>query len=303
VKERARQLELVSDKSLQETLAGLGIRPDFESGDVPLHYIHRRSDAADIYFVCNQQSKPVAASCTFRVAGRQPEIWDAVTGEMRDATAFTITDGRCILPLQFASRGSLFVVFRKPVTSLNGTSTRNFPDLKQVGQITGPWTVKFDPKWGPFDSAQGRRPGEFIFQRLEDWTKRAEPGIKYYSGKATYQKTFDLPKDAQGAKRVYLDLNRVRNIAQVRLNGHDLGVVWTAPWRVEITKAAKPTGNKLEIDVVNLWPNRLIGDAKRPVDQRLTKTNVGKFNNPKHQKLLPSGLLGPVTLQIGKARK
>jgi len=84
------------------------------------------------------------------------------------------------------------------------------------------------------------------------------------------------------------------------LNGQALGVVWTAPWRVEITKAVKPAGNKLEIDVVNLWPNRLIGDVKLPADKRLTKTNVGKFNNPKHQKLLPSGLLGPVQL-IGLA--
>jgi hypothetical protein len=91
-------------------------------------------------------------------------------------------------------------------------------------------------------------------------------------------------------------LNRVQNIAQVRLNGHDLGVVWTAPWQVEITKAVKAEGNKLEIDVVNLWPNRLIGDAALPPAERLTKTNVEKFNKPKHQKLLPSGLLAPVRI-------
>ena len=289
LKKQAARLQLVSDKSLQETLTGMGIRPDFESGDVPLHYIHRRSDDADIYFVCNQQSKPFTAGCTFRVAGKQPELWDAVTGETRDAAAFTITDGRCTLPLEFASRGSLFVVFRKPVKSLKGPGNANLPALKQVSELTGPWTVKFDPNWGG--------PESVVFEKLEDWTQRSEPGIKYYSGKATYHKIFDLPAGTAG-KHLYLDLNRVRNIAQVRLNGQDLGVVWTAPWRVEITEAVKPAGNRLEIDVVNLWPNRLIGDAKLPPGKRLTQTNVGKFTNPKHQKLLPSGLLGRVRVQV-----
>jgi len=136
-----------------------------------------------------------------------------------------------------------------------------------------------------------------VFEKLDDWTERAESGIKFYSGKATYHKTFELPEAAQGAKkRLYLDLNRVRNVAHVRLNGKDLGVVWTAPWQVDITQAVKRTGNRLEIDVVNLWPNRLIGDAALPSGKRLTKTNVQKFYRGKHNPL-PSGLLGPVTLR------
>ena len=290
LKRRAAKLQLVSDKTLQTTLAAMGIRPDFESGEAPLHTIHRRSDDADIYFVCNQQDVPVSANCTFRVAGRQPELWDAVTGEIRDVTSFEMVDGRCTVPLEFAARGSMFVVFRKPVRSARGTGTANVVKLAQAGKLTGPWTVKFDPSWGGPESA--------LFEKLEDWTSRTEPGIKYYSGKATYLKSFDLPKGITAGKRLYLDLNRVENIARVRLNGHDLGVVWTAPWRVEISKAVKPAGNRLEIDVINLWPNRLIGDAKLPPEKRLTKTNVGKFDNPKHQKLLPSGLLGPVNLLV-----
>ena len=287
VKKLASKLKLVSGKSIQETLTSMGVGADFKSTGAPLHYIHRRSKAADIYFVSNQQSKPVSAECTFRVTGRQPELWDAVTGEIRDAVAFKIAGGRTTVPLDFAPRGSLLVVFRKPASSTKGPVASNFPELAQVGEIAGPWTVKFDPKWGGPKSVE--------FKTLEDWTKRSEKGIKYYSGKATYHKTFDLPKTAQASKnRLYLDLKRVRNVAQVRLNGKDLGVVWTAPWRVEIAQAVKPTANKLEIDVVNLWPNRLIGDAALPKEKRLTKTNVTKFkaNSP----LLPSGLLGPVTL-------
>jgi hypothetical protein len=147
--------------------------------------------------------------------------------------------------------------------------------------------VKFDSKWGG--------PESVVFEKLVDWTQREEPGIKYYSGKAIYHKIFDLPGTAQGSKqRLYLDLKRVKNIAHVRLNGKDLGVVWTPPWQVDITQAVKPTGNKLEIDVINLWPNRLIGDAGLPPEKRLTKTNVTKFK--KDSPLLPSGLLGPVRL-------
>ncbi|MDP6635979.1 MAG: glycosyl hydrolase [Phycisphaerae bacterium] len=287
VRKLASKLKLITGKSVREALISLGVQPDFEYKGSALHYIHRHSQAADIYFVSNQQDKSVSAECTFRVAGRQPELWDAVTGERRDAVAFKIVGGRTTVPLDFAPRGSLLVVFAKPASSTKGPAADNFPKLKPVGEISGPWTVKFDPKWGGPKSVE--------FKKLEDWTKRPEKGVKYYSGKATYHKTFDLPKTAQGSKRrLYLDIKRVRNVAQVRLNGKDLGVVWTAPWRVEITHAAKPTANKLEIDVVNLWPNRLIGDAALPKEKRLTKTNVTKFKAS--SPLLPSGLLGPVTL-------
>jgi len=287
IKKLASKLKLVTSDNLQDTLNGLGIAADFKSSDASLHYIHRRTDDADVYFISNQQSKPVSAQCTFRVSGKQPEIWDVVTGEVRDASAFKIAGGHCTLPLEFAERGSLFVVFRKPVKTIKGTAIANFAKQTQVGELTGPWTVKFDPKWGG--------PESVVFEKLVDWTKRPEPGIKYYSGKATYYKTFDLPGTAQGVeKRLYLDLKRVRNVAHVRLNGKDLGVVWTAPWQVDITQAVKPTGNKLEIDVVNLWPNRLIGDAALPPEKRLTKTNVTKFK--KDMTPLPSGLMGPVQL-------
>ncbi|MDP6545946.1 MAG: glycosyl hydrolase [Phycisphaerae bacterium] len=284
VKKLASKLKLISPKSIQETLTSMGVGADFESKGATLHYIHRRSKAADIYFVSNQQSKSVSAECAFRVAGRQPELWDAVTGERRDAVAFKIARGRTTVPLDFSPRGSLLVVFRRPTSLNKGPAANNYPKLQSVGEIDGPWTVKFDTKWGGPKSVE--------FKTLEDWTKRPEKGIKYYSGKATYHKTFDLPKGGGG--RLYLDLKRVRNVAQVRLNGKDLGVIWTAPWRVEITKAVKLTGNKLEIDVVNLWPNRLIGDAALPKDKRLTKTNVTKFKA--NSRLFASGLLGPVTL-------
>jgi len=284
--------------TLQEILRADGIKPDFQfvstQKGAQIDYIHRRTRDAEIYFVSNQLSRPEKAQCTFRVARRQPELWDVVTGRMRNAVAFKQTnDGRTTVPLELPPRGSVFVVFRKAIpASRNGSAAANCPTLAPVMAFKGPWTVTFDPKWGG--------PEKVVFENLVDWTKRPEEGIRYYSGTATYHKTFDLPGAlGRGRKRIHLDLGRLKNVAAVRLNGKDLGVVWTAPWRVEITAAVKPTGNRLEIDVVNLWPNRLIGDAKLPAAKRLTKTNVTKFSRGKH-KPLESGLLGPVTLRAAK---
>ncbi len=285
-------------KTLQEILHADGVKPDFEFVSTQkgayLDYIHRSTSDAEIYFVSNQLSRTEKAQCTFRVAGRQPELWDAVTGRMRDAVAFKQTgDGRTTVPLELPPRGSIFVVFRRAIpASRNGPAATNHPALSPAMEVKGPWTVKFDPKWGG--------PEQIVFEKLVDWTKRPEEGIKYYSGTATYHKTFDLPKGLrQGGKRVYLDLGKFKNVAQVRLNGKDLGVVWTAPWQVEITGAVKPAGNRLDIDVVNLWPNRLIGDAKLPIKKRLTKTNVQKFYKG-NRKPLESGLLGPVRILVGQ---
>jgi hypothetical protein len=172
----------------------------------------------------------------------------------------------------------------------------NFTEPETVEKLTGPWTVSFDPRWGG--------PEQATFETLDDWAKRPEDGIRFYSGTAIYRISFDVSNSEISNRKSesYLDLGRVKNLARVRLNHHDLGVVWTAPWRVDITRAVKQKGNDLEIEVVNLWPNRLIGDASLPREQRRTVTNVGKFNRP-GATLLESGLLGPVSLQVAQPAK
>ena len=267
-----------------ESLSGIPSPSGFD-------WIHRKIDQADVYFIANLRNASAGGDFFFRIAGRQPELWDAVSGEIRDAAAFTQTeDGRTTVPLIFPPRGSIFVVFRKTIpTSRDGSADANWPTLSEVMEFKGPWTVKFDPQWGG--------PEAVVFEELEDWTKRPEPGIKYYSGTATYQKSFDLPEAVrQGNQRVYLNLGKVKHLAEVRLNGKELGVAWTAPWQVELTPAMQPTGNRLEIDVVNLWPNRLIGDAVLPPAERFTITNLTAFK--KESPLLPSGLLGPVSVMV-----
>jgi hypothetical protein len=152
--------------------------------------------------------------------------------------------------------------------------------------LNGPWKVSFDPRWGG--------PAEVAFDQLISWTQRQEEGIRHYSGTATYRRTFDLPTALRETKdRILLDLGEVKVVAQVRLNGKDLGPLWTKPFRVDITEVVKPSGNLLEVDVANLWPNRLIGDAALPPEKRFGKTNI---TYRKDAPLLDSGLLGEVVL-------
>jgi hypothetical protein len=267
--------------------------PDFEetglSTDGLMDWIHRAGAGADIYYVASRWENPEKVDCTFRVSGKQPELWNPVTGEMRNATAFHQENGRTIVPLEFNPYGSVFVVFRKPIsTDVSGTAASNDPDTSPVMTLSGSWTVNFDPKWGG--------PAKVVFDELVDWTNRPEDGIKYYSGTAIYHKKFNLQTLPTNGQRMILELGEVDDVAVVRLNGQDLGVVWDKPARADITDAVKKKNNDLEITVVNLWANRLKKDESLPKEQRLTETNVHIFTAA--LPLLPSGLVGPVSLLI-----
>jgi hypothetical protein len=269
----------IQPRTARQALAALDVAPDVEG---IADWIHRRRGEAEIYFLSNQRSRSFHGDCIFRVRGKQPEFWDAVTGAHRAAAAFTAVGGRTSVPVELPPYGSLFVVFRKPVTG-NGAGV-NFERFTTVGELTGPWTVAFDPKRGG--------PPSIEFAELIDWTKRPEDGIQSYSGTATYRKTFDAPKVTG---RLLLDLGNLAMLAEVRLNGRNLGVVWFPPFRVDITSAVKPTGNVLEVDVVNTWYNRLVRDLTLPESQRLTRTNIRLKPGAKPD---ASGLLGPVRFGV-----
>ena len=292
---------IIWGKTPKEVLLADGIAPDFTfpgqtENPGPFDYIHRTSGDAEIYFVINRTNQRQTRDFTFRVAGKQPEIWDAVSGKTVMAKAFRQTNTATTLPLELDAFSSYFIVFRKPVAlSAKISVGSNFPKLAEVRELGGPWTAAFDPNWGG--------PAKARFPELISWTKRPEDGIRYYSGTATYSKNFDLGKNAgenakliKKDKRLFLDLGAVRNVAVVRLNGKKLGILWCAPWRVEITGAVKPTGNLLEVDIINLWANRVIGDLNLPKEKRLTKTHDAfRFDMLRGSTpLLESGLLGPV---------
>jgi hypothetical protein len=302
------QGRIIWGKTARAVLTADGVRPDFQylsasagptsSGDnqpsVTLDYIHRRDGDADIYFVCNRTDRELAADAIFRISGKAPELWDPGSGRIRTLPAYTQGGGRTKVPLQFAPYGSWFIVFRKPSAAVAAAaSARNFPTFTMVRELSGPWTVQFDPKWGGPDSVE--------FARLVSWTRRPEEGIRFYSGTATYSRSFDAPNSKLPDKRMraYLDLGEVRQLAQVRLNGKDLGVLWAKPFRVDVTDALQPADNRLEVEVVNSWPNRVIGDQSLPPEQRRTRTNIRKLT--KEMAPIESGLLGPVTLQVTAA--
>jgi hypothetical protein len=287
-------------------------------GGVTLKSRHRISGQADIYFVVNLARVGGSARCVFSVAGRQPELWDPVWGRVRDLDEFQTKDGRTVVPLSFAPEQSFFIVFRK-LPEAKKARARNFPEVKTIVELEGPWTVAFDSKWGGPEKPVS-------FGRLEDWTGREEPGIKYYSGTASYRKAFDLlAVNAPGKPIFEVDLGVVNHLAHVTINGKDLGIVWCAPWRLAVPAGLlKAKENQLVIEVTNVWANRLIGDEQEPADcawspghqgfggflqefpewflkgkprpsrGRRTFTTWNYFS--KTSPLVPSGLLGPVRI-------
>ncbi len=434
-----------------DILAAMRRPADFET--IPLHdaediqWIHRRTDDADIYFVANTTNAAVSFDALFRVADRQPELWNPVNGQRNLLPAWeSLPDGRTRLSLRLDQTESTFIIFRKrignadPILALRRDGKSLYagreddlsihaatygvsndparmvdvteeirqrarhgllslrvwydiaggdpaPGVKKTLQITyssqgkqatasaldgerislpeqpapaplvaellgapenaallaweagdyeavtangrtlsaqiaalpeplhvgGPWRITFPPALGA--------PPETTFRQLESWTANSEPGIRYFSGTATYHNKIDIPAEwLTSGRRVYLDLGDVRELAEVLINGQNLSILWKAPFRVDVTKALKPGENTLEIRVTNLWVNRLIGDEQKPPYLRwgasgepaewpqwlvagaaVPDTGRITFTTWKHydkdSPLLESGLLGPVTLR------
>lgn len=309
VQESSEAVDAIPDIAIpSRVLAEMGVLPDFKAS-AQIHYIHKRIGETDVYFVANPEATEVETRCTFRVSGRQPELWRPDTGRMEPAPVFQDKDGCTTLPLRFDPSGSMFVVFRQAASGNGGASkAKNWIDLKPVQEISGPWEVRFDPKWGG--------PAKVTFDKLEDWSKHRDDGVRYYSGTATYSCRFEV---ADRKSQTFLDLGRVAVMADVTLNGKPLGILWKPPYRVDVTEALKPGENLLELKVVNLWINRLIGDEQLPEDSDRNPNGTlkswpawlaegkpspaGRFTFTTHRlwkkddPLVESGLLGPVTLR------
>jgi hypothetical protein len=246
------------------------------SGPDGIKSIRRAADGTEVYFVANTTTRGVNGDVAFAVHGRQPELWDPVRATKRDLTRFTVANGKTTIPMEFAPAGSFLVVFRKPMAAPSAESWPNFPSCDAHLQLAGSWNVRFDPKLG------GPRDPQ-VFTALQDWTTHSDPAIRYFSGTATYYKRFDVPAAAMKASE--LDLGAVNHLARVKLNGKDLGVVWTAPWRAAIPAGLlKEKGNELVIEVTNVWANRLIGDEHQPDDCEWTP---GPRGNGKFLKAFP----------------
>lgn len=355
--------------AITNVLAQMGVLPDFEA-DPHLRYIHRRNGDTDIYFVSNRSNDWIGASCSFRVTGKVPELWNPRTGEIRQPLVYEERDGRTGLPLWLEPAGSVFVVFREPATDRtrahrivavtrerldilpnNGRTLHEPPAIELVGglggamnlratqpgryelktaagitrsatvrtlppamNLQGPWQVSFQPNRGA--------PERVAFDQLISWSQHSDAGVKYFSGSATYRISFDWASDKLSIpdrqSQFFLDLGRVEVIAEVKLNGKDLGILWKPPFQIEVTDALRSGENVLEVNVVNRWVNRMIGDEQLPEDsdrkpdgtlkswpqwvsegqpsptgrQTFTSWRLWKKDAP----LVESGLLGPVKL-------
>jgi hypothetical protein len=237
------------------------------------HYIDNRSDRAASF------------TATFRVTGREAELWHADTGTSEPAS-YTIDAGRTAVPIALGPYETLFVVFNRPAPS--NTRVLSPPRETPLAMLDGPWSISFDK--GPC------APEPAAFERLQSWSDSADPRLRYFSGTATYRKTLQGSAGwLTGKGRVWLDLGSVKNLAEIVLNGKTLGIVWKPPFRVDVTPALRAGDNRLEVKVTDLWVNRLIGDMQRGIAAKCTFTDPQPFYQPSSP-LLPAGLLGPVRL-------
>jgi hypothetical protein len=271
--------------TMKEALTLLETPPDFISNTATtVLYTHRTAPFGEIYFISNQSEQTVEFEPAFRTLGKQPEWWDAVTGIMRPLPEYKVEKQHVTIPVKLEAFQSAFIVFRRP--AIGKMAGVNFPKLKPLQMLNKPWLVQFDTAMrGPVKPV--------VFNKLEDWTRHVNTNIKYYAGPAVYKTTFVINNLPRG-ERFLLNLGSVMVMATIKVNGKNAGTAWTAPWQVDITEALKKGENKLEIEVVNTWVNRLIGDSKLPPAERKTWTNVNPYQPD--SPLQSAGLMGPVTL-------
>ena len=363
-----------------DILAALGCGPDVTwtsaAGSAQLLWIHRRAGDTDIYFVSNQGERHEAIDASFRVTGKQPELWDPATGTIRRASLWEPDgDERSRVRFRLDPRGSVFVVFREPATPqfakllrdgkpvhseahvsdvpaaelrADGNGTRllawkpgayrlettagetrtvKIDEIPEPISPGGPWKPTF-PSQPPYGDAT---PKPQSLEKLISWTEHPDDAVKHFSGTAVYRTTIAIPEKPKTENRkTLLDLGRVEVIAEVIVNGNNLGILWKPPFRVDVTDVLKPGDNTLEVRVTNLWPNRLIGDERKPPylkwlkhgyykgapvewpdwvmdggpvpdTGRITFTTWRFFTQD--DPLLPSGLLGPVQLRSAVAKE
>ncbi len=323
-----------------------------------ISYIHRKMAHEDIYFFYNPDSVSQTFTCQFNIGNKIPELWNPMSGETRKLAQFANSNGMTTVPISLDAEGSTFVVFREsaeaivpitpPITDefqshsfqinknnkvelivakngtyLTATSTKPgskivVRDIPEPLNLTNPWKVKFVKQQG-YD-------GSVVMPSLIDWKDSPVDGIQHYSGTAVYQNSFTLPSEFLKAdNRVKLDLGKVYIAARVFINNKEIGLLWMAPYSMDITSALVSGKNDLRIEVTNLWSNRLIGDERypdtsgfekathvptnkmvdwyvrnepMPAGQRTTFTTQNFYKAT--DSLVASGLVGPVSISVEK---
>jgi len=277
---------VIAGKDVEAALDFLGIPADVKTtstaGDAPIPFLHRRLEQGDIYFLSNRNNRLERVEARFRVGGKAPQIWRADTGTIVPAS-YRLESGITVVPLSFEAEESYFIVFLDPASepSLTVAEAR----LEPLANVDGPWQVSFQEGRGA--------PASKILTDLIPLNEHEEPGIRYFSGIATYTTTFATPSEFQKGQRLFLDLGQVGDLADVWINGRKLGTLWHTPFRIDISDAVEEGENQLEIRVANRWVNRLIGDAQ-PAAEKIAYTVMPMYDPD--APLPSSGLIGPVRL-------
>ena len=269
--------------SLQEALQSQGIQPDVALVDGSIRFVHRTLPTAEIYWVNNSSNQAKHVELSFRVSDKLPEVWHPETGE-KEAVSYKMLDDRTVVTLDLVQQDAVFVIFSGKAKEREVVLPKL--EKKEVLAIDGSWNVSFQEKRGA--------PQSIVMEQLTDFSLSKDAGVKYFSGTASYQKEFEVADSLYNADATYyLDLGEVRNMAEVFVNGQNMGFFWKSPYIVPVTSLQKGK-NKLEIKVTNQWVNRLIGDAQPDAKDKITYTAMQFY--AADAPLLPSGLLGPVKL-------
>ena len=278
--------KVIASADADAALAGTGIGADFRvtgSGDAGAYrFLHRALPDGDLYYVTNGKAQAEHVEARFRVTGRQPEIWRAIDGSAAPLS-YRTEGSDTIVPLDVGPEDAFFILFRKPAQAPSRTIAP--ATVKQIATLSQPWTIRFQPGRGA--------PAEIAMPTLTALDKSSDPGVRYFSGEATYASSFTLPKGAKAGAPLWLDLGSVGDVAEVRINGQVAGTSWFAPYRLDVGRLVKPGRNAIEVKVANLWVNRLIGD-QQPGADKITFTAAPTYRPD--APLRPSGLIGPVTL-------
>jgi hypothetical protein len=270
---------------LADIMTSVKISPDIAVNkplDGQLSWIHRKDGESDIYFLVNRSDLPQEYTVRFRVSGKEPELWHPDNGNIEPAS-YEIKGDKTLLTIRLEEREAVFVLFNKKTALLS----RNLPrrQYHELMKIDGPWKINFPEKSGA--------PTVIVTDSLFSLTNHRDEGVKYFSGTASYSKAFELKKEP-GRSRVFLDLGKVGDIAEVILNGKKMDIVWKAPFRIDVTDALKKGKNVLEIKVTNEWTNRLLGDKEAPAEKKVLPFYINPFGG--QYQLTDSGLMGPVKL-------
>ena len=291
---------------LEEVFAKIGIDPDIEvtgkekilcsaagAGRIGIGrkggilFKHRTGEDNDIYFLANTSNAPADFTVSLRKACLKPSLWDAVTGNIIEASAFKQKDSRTFIPLHLEPSESIFIVLAGKIgKDAKGPAKSNKPEQKTLATLDANWTVHFK---GP------DVPGTIVFDTLSDWSQHSNPAIRHYAGTAVYEKSFTLSK-GEVKKPLVLELGEVGVIATVVINGKEVGTVWTTPWEIDITDFVRIDENDLQIRVVNTWNNRLVADAALPLEKRQSYVSQ-PYRFDKRGPLVSSGLMGPVRIK------